>query len=100
MCRAVSTPGGKHTDKKVLGKIQRQSAVLLQAQKRRAPLCHVTEEREGITRAPGSLLNTEVGEHLGLGFFHGEQIVAGGKILRDAFAVFGRVVSIVATEAT
>ena len=45
------------------------------------------------------LLNAEVGKHFGLGFFYGQQVVAGGAILRDAGGVFGYVVAVVAAEA-
>ena len=38
-------------------------------------------------------------EHLGLGFIHSQQVVAGRAVLRNARAVFGRVVAIVAAEA-
>ena len=31
-----------------------------------------------------ALLNAEVGEDLGLGFVDGQQVVAGGAVLRDA----------------
>ena len=31
-----------------------------------------------------SYLNAEVGEHLGLGFVHGQQVVAGRAVLGDA----------------
>jgi hypothetical protein len=49
--------------------------------------------------ARGDILNAEVGKHFGLGFFDGQQVVAGRAILRDAGAVFGRVVAVVAAEA-
>ena len=45
------------------------------------------------------LLNAEVGEDLGLGFVHGQQVVAGGAILRDGLAVLCCVLAIVAAEA-
>jgi len=45
------------------------------------------------------LLNSQIPQHLGLGLFHGKQVVAGRAVLRNAGAVFGRVAAVVAAEA-
>ena len=46
------------------------------------------------------LLNTEIGENLGLGFVDCQQVVAYGAILRKGLAFLGDVVTIVTAEAS
>jgi len=47
-----------------------------------------------------ALLNAEIGEDFRFGFVDGQQVVAGGAVLRDAGSVFGGVIAVVAAEAS
>src|ERR1700677_4379163 len=46
------------------------------------------------------LLGAEFAQQLGVGFVDGQQVVAGGAVVGDGLCVFGRVVSVMAAEAT